>query len=216
MGVGAPKHTVHTDLSTGDSEPENGMLSRRTMVGRLAVGTAAVLTAGLAKSSSASVEADKPKASELGQMRQDPNPQVVDAGTPATATAAAPWELLHPLRQGAELADGWRLAELSGVVDGSCVVTVRNERGRAYRIHLCRNDGAPQGLVHTQKFDLVVMNGGQGDLPTEEAFAQAVASLAHVLAANEGDWQKQPLASALLPHGERLRLFSGPVDRRLR
>ena len=60
------------------------------------------------------------------------------------------------------------------------------------------------------------MNGGQGDLPTEEGFAQAVAEVAHVLAANESDRRHEPVVTALLPHAERVRLFSGPVDRSLR
>jgi hypothetical protein len=139
---------------------------------------------------------------------------VIDA-SPA-ASAPPPWELVRPLAIGSVVAHGWRVAELSGVADGSCVLTLRNARGRAYRVHLCRNDGRPQGLVHTQRFDLVVMNGGQGDLPTEEGLAQAVAQVAHVLAANEGGRQQEPVVTALLPHAERLRQFAGPVDRRLR
>jgi hypothetical protein len=114
---------------------------------------------------------------------------------------------------GSEVANGWRVAGLTGAVDGSCVVTLQNERGRALRVHVCRNDGRPQGLVYTRRFDLVVMNGGQGDLPTEEGFAQAVAELAHVLAANEVDPRQASVVAALMPHSERVHQFS---DRRLR
>ena len=117
---------------------------------------------------------------------------------------------------GSEAAHGWRVAELTGVVDGTCVLTLRNERGRTHRVHLCRNAGRPQGLVYTERFDLVVMNGGQGDLPTEEGLAQAVAEVSHVLAANEHDWRKEPLVAALLPQEERVRRFTGSMDRRLR
>jgi hypothetical protein len=101
---------------------------------------------------------------------------------------------------------------LSGAVDGVCVLTLRNERGREHRVHLCRNDGQPQGLVYTNRLDLVVMNGGQGDLPTEEGLAQAVAEVAHVLAANE----RASVVAELLPQRERVRLYGSPVDRRLR
>jgi hypothetical protein len=141
---------------------------------------------------------------------------IVDADVPATLSAPAPWALLQPLAMGSAVAHGWHVAGLTGAVDGSCVVTLQNERGRAHRVHLCRNDGRPQGLVYTKRFDLVVMNEGQGDLPTEESLAQAVAALGHVLAANERDRQHEALVTALLPQAERLRLFSGPVDRRLR
>jgi hypothetical protein len=95
-------------------------------------------------------------------------PGVVDAGESETASAAAPWELLQPLAMGSVVAHGWRVAGLSGAVGGSCVLTLENERGRSHRIHLCRNEGRPQGLVHTDGFVLLVMNGGQGDRPTEE------------------------------------------------
>jgi hypothetical protein len=117
---------------------------------------------------------------------------------------------------GAAVAHGWRVAGLTGVVDGACVLTLQNARGRTHRVHLCRNDGRPHGLVYTRRFDLVVMNGGVGDLPTEEGLGQAVAEVAHVLAANEGEGRHAPVVTALLPHAERVRRFAGPVDRKLR
>jgi hypothetical protein len=134
----------------------------------------------------------------------------------ATLSAPAPWELLHPLAMGSVVAHGWKVAGFTGAVDGSCVLTLQNGRGRAHRVHLCRNDGRPQGLVYTKRFDLVVMNGGQGDLPTDEGFAQAVAEVAHVLAANERDIRQEPIVAALLPQAERVRLFGGLADARLR
>jgi hypothetical protein len=121
--------------------------------------------------------------------------------------------LLRPLAVGSEVAPGWRVAGLTGVVKGSCVLTLQNERGRTHRVHLCANDGHPQGLVYTKHFDLVVMNGGEGDLPTDEGLARAVAEVAHVLAANEG--AQQPVVTALLPHAERLQRF-GAVAASLR
>jgi hypothetical protein len=146
----------------------------------------------------------------------DPLATVVDQGPPATLAAPAPWELLHPLAMGSLVANGWRVAGLTGVVDGSCVLTLQNERGRSHRVHLCSNDGQPKGLVYTKRVDLVVMNGGEGDLPTDESFGQAVAEVAHVLAANESDRRHEAIVTALLPQAERVRLFAGPADRRLR
>ena len=102
------------------------------------------------------------------------------------------------------MAHGWQVADLSGVEDGACVLTLANARGRTHRIHLCRNDGRPQGLVHTRQIDLMVMNGGQGETPTDEGLAQAVAAVAHALAANEGDPRQAPVLSALRPHTQRL------------
>ena len=72
-----------------------------------------------------------------------------------------------------------------------------------------RNDGHPHGLVYTNRFDLVVMNGGQGDQLTDEGLAQTVAAVAHVLAANEEDRRHTAVLSALLPHTQRVQRFAG-------
>ena len=208
------------------------MLSRRDLVGKIAAGAAAVCAVGAAGKSLASTRravgtatrsgngegrsVAVPKEPESAPEVTAPLPQIVDAGPAATLSAPPPWELLRPLAMGSVVAHGWHVAGLTGAVDGSCVLTLENERGRAHRVHLCRNDGRPHGLVYTKRVDLVVMNGGQGDLPTEEGLAQAVAEVAHVLAANEGKWQHEPVVTALLPQTERLRLFSGSLDRRLR
>jgi hypothetical protein len=141
-------------------------------------------------------------------MQAPPGSVIVAPDTPP------PWELLAPLALGSEVGHGWRVADLSSVVDGSCVLTLENERGRTHRVHLCGNDGKPQGLVHTKRMDLVVMNGGRGDLPTEEGLAQAVAQVAHVLAANEAKWQSAPVVTALLPQAERVRQFGSAAKLR--
>jgi hypothetical protein len=119
---------------------------------------------------------------------------------------------LSPLTAGATLAHGWRVTELSAVTNGSCVLTLENARGRAHRVHLCGNGGQPQGLVYTNHVDLVVMNGGQGDMPTEEGFAQAVAEVAHVLASNES--RETAMLAGLVPHAERVSRFTGAAQLR--
>jgi hypothetical protein len=125
-----------------------------------------------------------------------------------------PWELLQPLALGSEVGHGWRVADLSAVVDGSCVLMLENERGRSHRVHVCGNDGRPQGVVYTKRMDLVVMNGGRGDLPTEEGLAQAVAEVGHVLAANEAKWESAPVVTALVPQAERVRLYGAAAKLR--
>lgn len=200
------------------------MLSRRAFVGKLAAGAAGAAVASVASVASAKAVSSAAGPPLGGQNDRgaggpdtemfDPNAYVVDSGPAATAATRAPWQLLSPLSEGSLVVAGWRLTDMSGVVDGACVVTLQNEKGRSHRIHLCRNDGTPQGLIHTKRLDLVVMNGGQGELPTDEGFAQAVAQVAHVLAKNE-DYQSSAI-STLLTHSERVRLFSGPADRRLR
>ena len=207
------------------------MLSRRALIGKLAAGAAGAGVAwaanvGGAAPAFARGRANTPVGSEpntdrhpghdgdqLPAAAEVPAVETINESHPATVSGPPPWDLLRPLARGSVVAHGWRVADLSGVEDGSCVLTLQNKRGRTYRVHLCRNDGRPRGLVYTQRFDMVVMNGGQGDLPTEEGLAQAVAEVAHVLAANE---RRPELVAGLLPQHERARLFAGPEDQRLR
>lgn len=205
------------------------MLSRRDLIEKLAVCSAAVVATGVTRSGSAAAgvvaNTGKVSASEDLQLGGLSEGAAMEAAKPAAEMAVpapaalsepAPWQLLQPLAMGSVVAHGWRVSDLSSVTDGSCVLTLQNERGRSHRVHLCRNDGRPQGLVYTDRLDLVVMNGGQGDLPTDEGFAQAVAEVAHVVAANEDKRQQEPVVVALMPHSERLRLFADAENARLR
>ena len=195
------------------------MLSRRELIGKTAVGAAATLavsTAGIASARALRAATDGGVANRDGGKRatgdgvaeghESRDPAVPGPDTEAIV-APPPWELVHPLGAGSAVAHGWRLVDLSPVRHGSCVATLENARGRSHRIHLCRNDGDPQGLIFTRRLDLVVMNEGQGDLPTEEGLAQAVAALAHVVAANERKLPDGVLAE-LLPHTERVRRYA--------
>jgi hypothetical protein len=203
------------------------MLSRREMVGKLAAGAAVAWTASAGRASAALMRRGGNR--EIGHQQGDgavsQTPEIVQVPVPAqdvpaavqpqenqpsaaAASAPAPWELLRPLAQGSVLAYGWRVLDLSAPTEGACVLSLQNERGRTYRIHLCRNDGRPEGLVFTDRFDMVVMNGGRGDLHTEEGLAQAVAEVAHVLAANERAWRRNRELAGLLPHAERMRQFA--------
>lgn len=200
------------------------MLSRRTLIGKAAVGAVAALAVGSAAGAAQAVTRPRRAATtgpgELPDVGTDPWGEpaaaVEAAAETPTVTAAddatpAPWELLAPLRAGAEVAHGWQLGDLTPVRDGSAVLTLQNARGRAYRIHLCANDGSPAGLVYTQRVDLVVMNQGYGELPTEETLGQAVAAVAHTIAANEAR-AADAVFAGLLPHGERVRRFAAAND----
>lgn len=198
------------------------MLSRRDLVGKLAAGAAGVVALAVsgkrargAVAASSAAEPSKasqeriPEGPEVGAVQDDRQGQ-------GPEQMPAPWDLLRPLSKGAPVAHGWRLADLTGPVGGACVLTLENQIGRIQRVHLCRNDGRPQGLVYTGKLDLVVMNGGQGDLGTEEGFAQAVAAVSHVLAANESSIANAHVMDALLPHAERLRRYAAASEWTLR
>ena len=199
------------------------MLSRRDLIGKVAVGAAAALAVGAVGTGVAAATRPLRDSTDEPRGPTDDSAGVPDAPEPradAAVIASPPaWELLAPFAAGSVVAHGWRLVDLSPVRDGSAVVTLQNARGRAHRVHLCRNDGNPQGLVYTRRVDLVVMNQGYGDLPTEENFGQAVAVLAHAVAANETTVPDGVFA-ALLPHTERVQRFAaaeGPLaDGKLR
>ena len=188
------------------------MLSRRRFVGKVAASAAIACAAGVstAQAKISRENAAAPSSAGSGNGALAPPPAAVTR----EESVPAPWELLHPLAIGSVVAHGWSLADLTGAADGSCVLTLRNERGRTHRVHVCRNDGQPQGVVYTRQFDLVVMNGGGGDLPTDEGLAQAVADVAHALAANERGPQHEPVVTALLPHAERLERFAAAAKLR--
>jgi hypothetical protein len=194
------------------------MLSRRTLIGKAAVGAVAAVALGAARIGGASTRVLQAATDEPADDGDGPNAAareetlgVAEGGPPPAESAAIssppPWDLVRPLAAGSVLAHGWQLGGLGPLQNGSCVATLRNARGRAHRVHLCRNDGTPQGIVYTRRVDLVVMNEGYGDLPTEENLAQAVAELAHAVAANE---RRAPdgVFAELLPHTERVRRFA--------
>jgi hypothetical protein len=186
------------------------MLSRRDLIAKAAVGAAAAVAVGGVVGTA--VAATRPLRESTDEPPADRDGENVAAQrTAAQPAAPAPWELVAPFTAGSEVAYGWHLADLTAVQDGSAVATLQNGRGRAHRVHVCANDGTPQGIVYTRRIDLVVMNQGYGDLPTEEHFGQAVAKLAHAIAANEGRVAESVLA-ALLPHAERVERFAAAND----
>jgi hypothetical protein len=207
------------------------MLSRRDLVGKLAAGAAGVVVLGAASKGAKAALRPEATSGQTGRgdgliaeagPQVEPGPvEVQETGSmasavieeaPAAPAPVAPWGLLAPLALGATVSHDWRITDLSAPTDGASVLTLQNDRGRVQRVHLCRNDGTPQGLVYSEQVDLVVMNGGQGDLGTEEHLAQAVATVAHVIAANERAWKNTEALGALLPHAERLRQFSAATE----
>jgi hypothetical protein len=180
------------------------MLSRREVIGKAAVGAAVAVAVGGARAGVASVQAVHAATSDPLDNERNAEAPLADS---VAISSPPPWDLVSPLAAGAVVAHGWRLVDLSPVQNGSCVATLENARGHTHRIHLCRNDGTPQGLVYTRRVDLVVMNQGYGELPTEEGLGQAVAALAHAVAANEATAADGVFAE-LLPHAERVRRFA--------
>jgi len=184
------------------------MLSRRAFVGRLAA-SAAVAGAVTSIGSRAQARGTTEAVTGGDEFSTSAAPPTAAAGA---AAAPPPWELLAPLQAGAALGHGWQVAELSPVQAGSCVLTLAHAGGRTHRVHLCRNAGTPAGLVHTAEVDLLVMNGGAGELATDEGLAQAVATVAHAVARNES--ATRVAAVGLLAHAERVERYGASAQLR--
>ena len=184
------------------------MLSRRAFVGKVAAGAA---VAGAVTTIGTRAQARTTTGETAAVPSEGPAPQASLEPTSADA-APPPWELLAPLSAGAALGHGWRVAELSPVQHGSCVLTLAHDSGRTHRIHVCRNGGTPVGLVHTAEVDLLVMNGGAGELATDEGLAQAVATVAHAVAGNESAARVAQVG--LLAHAERVERFGASAQLR--
>jgi len=122
----------------------------------------------------------------------------------------APWWLIAPLAAGSPLAFGWYIGGLGEVTRGASVLTLKHSSGREARLHLCGYDSAPRGIAQTGMIDLVLMDGGFGDVNTDEDVGRIVLGIAKNIANNELDPKHDlyPLAK-MLSHEERKALY-GP------
>lgn len=132
---------------------------------------------------------------------------VAQAATPApkVTPAAGPalWALIAPFKAGDELGFGWRIEALGLTERGSAqLVLVQGAGKRKARVDLCRRQGEPRGVAHTEALDLMLMNGAAGSMRSDEALGRALRAFAARL---ETSPQLQELAS-LTAHDEALAL----------
>lgn len=167
------------------------MESRRGLLQKLGVGAAAAATTvGMSRTARAEHKRQLQAFAEGGSAQ------------------GAPWWLLSPLQSGARLSGGWRLADLSAVERGAAVVSLEHsERGRV-NVHLCSHGGKPQGVAFTRLFDLILMDGGQGDQPTDPALGRVLVHLARRVRKHElsHDGELAQVAR-MLTHAERVALY---------
>ena len=130
----------------------------------------------------------------------------------ASATEPAPlrvpvdgaW-LFRPLLAGSELGYDWLYARSFPARHGGITVNLVHRDGRAARVDVCRLDGAARGPARSGLCDFIVMDGGDGHAPMDEALGRAVARLAAIVGENEADHPDalQTLLD-LQPHAERV------------
>ena len=96
-----------------------------------------------------------------------------------------PWPMFEPLTAGKVIALGWSIEGITPVIDGAAIVHLTSDRGQKARVRICRNDGKPIGVAHTERYDFLVMNGGSGDTPTAEDLGRVLLTVAGIVGKNE-------------------------------
>lgn len=134
--------------------------------------------------------------------------RAVLAALTGAGDSTAPWWLMAPIAPGSAVGLGWTVSALSQVERGAAVLSLTHRDGRAARVHLCAHGGRPRGLAHSALFDLILMDGGQGDKQTEEDLGRTLKDLARRIRHNEISEKSdlQPLAH-LMTHAERVALY---------
>ena len=135
----------------------------------------------------------------------------VSLGIADTAQAApkqgAPWGLIDPVKQGDHIALGWTVAGLDDVRNGAVVLTLDHPIHGDARVCLCKKGKKPAGLVQTDHLDIVLMDGGQGDLPTNESLGRVILALAAHIKRGEGTASGS--IPGLMTHVARMKKYPG-------
>lgn len=120
-----------------------------------------------------------------------------------------PWWLVEPLAAGASIAFGWHIESFGAMRQGAMVATLRREL-QSVEVHLCARQGAARGIAHTGHFDMILMNGAEGNAPTREDLGRVVKTLATLVRKAEA---RHPLRvgklTGLLSHAQRVEVY-GP------
>ena len=127
-----------------------------------------------------------------------------------SSTGQAPWWLIHPLHKSETIGLGWSVSNMGPVHQGAAILELSHRTGQTARVHICTYEGKPKGLAHTALFDLILMDGGRGDKPTEETIGRVLLTLADIIAENEiRDEADLSKVTRMLTHTERVELY-GP------
>lgn len=121
-----------------------------------------------------------------------------------------PWWLIFPLEKGSRLAKGWQIKGLSRVQRGASILELIHRDGDHARVHICFRQGPAKGLAHSELFDLLLMDGGDGNQPTNESLGRVLKDIERRIRKNEvrEDVNLRPLAR-MQTHDERVDAY-GP------
>lgn len=88
----------------------------------------------------------------------------------------APWWLFDETQ--AFTKENWSVANLSEIDRGASVLTLESSAGDQARVHICAHNGNPKGVAHSAFLDFVLMDGGNGNLQTDEGVGCKILTLA--------------------------------------
>ncbi|MEC7986776.1 MAG: hypothetical protein VX278_16530 [Myxococcota bacterium] len=129
------------------------------------------------------------------------------AGIHGKTSFDAPWWLFEPLAKGSYLANQWFLSDLSPIEKGAAILTLSAKDDRQARIHICGHAGSPKGIAHTKYLDLLLMDGGDGNTPSNESLGRVILSLAKHIENTESLLEQSSILSRFALHEDRLLLY---------
>ncbi len=166
------------------------MTTRRDVLRSMGLGAAALTVAGGSR------------AAHAAQARK--------AAAALQEGAPAPWWLVSPIRTGSTIGKGWSVTGLSPVQQGAAVLSLQHRDGRTAAVHICALGRGGRGVASTSLFDLVVMDGRDGDAPTDEDLGRAVVNLSRRIHRNELAVEAElRQAAGMMTHGDRVARYGG-------
>lgn len=100
-------------------------------------------------------------------------------------SADSPWWLVAPLKTGSSVGKGWKIVNIGSIEQGACILSLKHNSGEMTNIHICAKGEEQKGIASTELLDLVIMDGRQGEEPTQEDVGRVVMGLAKRIEKNE-------------------------------
>lgn len=177
---------------------ESRQVTRRFVV--TALGSGVALAPVIARSA----------ASKFGSSMVAPHEAASDSGEAPESTPSGTGErLIAPLAVGSTIR-GCTLVKVGALTHGAVGLSLTDASGRPFGIEICARDASsPRSPAETDRFQLYVVNEGDGSLPTVEEHGLAAMTIASFVRNNESEER----AAGFLTLQERLARHAGELIR---